>query len=309
METQASRRGVGVALALVSASAFATLGLFAKFIYAAGLSVQQALAWRFTVAAAMLWAYAIARGGWRRPWSDYRRAILLGVFGFAPQAGLYFITVRYLNPGLAGLLLYLYPAFVILLSVAFLGKKPRRAQIAALLLSTAGCALTLWSRGEYPAVGYAFGLAVALSYAVYLVAGEKALASLEPAFATTVVMSSAAAVYWLITVATGKVLVPARPSAILAILGVSLVGTVVPIVCLFTAMRRIGAADASLVSTVEPLVTIALSAAILGERLNCLQLAGGALIIAALLALNLWPAARSGRNDNGLHAAPPEKTD
>ncbi|PKN82977.1 MAG: hypothetical protein CVU47_00880, partial [Chloroflexi bacterium HGW-Chloroflexi-9] len=53
------------------------------------------------------------------------------------------------------------------------GRRPRRSQLAALALSSAGCVLTLWTRGSYPLVGYAFGLAVAVSYAGYLVAGER----------------------------------------------------------------------------------------------------------------------------------------
>ncbi len=287
----AAGRAGGIALALVSASAFATLGLFARYIYAGGLSVQQALAWRFTVAAFLLWAWLLSTGRWRRPAAEYRRAVLLGVLGFSPQAGLYFLTVRYLNPGLAGLLLYLYPAFVVLLSLLFLKKKIRVPQAIALVLSLAGCALTLWTRGDYPAVGYALGVAVAVSYAAYLVAGERVLASLDPVFATTVVMSSAALVYWTVSALTGAVMVPQSASAVLAILGVAVVGTVIPIVTLFASMRRIGAADASLVSTVEPLVTIALSALLLGERLSPLQLAGGSLILAAVLALNLKPRA------------------
>ena len=52
---------------------------------------------------------------------------------------------------------------------------------------------------------------------------------------------------------------------------------------LFGAMRAIGAADASLVSTVEPVLTVALSAAVLGERLGPAQALGGSLILAAVL--------------------------
>ncbi len=288
-------RAPGVALALASALSFSTLGLFAKLIYGAGFSVAQTLAWRFTVAAVALWAYLLAKGAWRRPFKDYRAALLLGVFGFSPQAGLYFLTVRYLDPGLAGLLLYLYPAFVVLFSALFLKKSPRAAQVAALALSLVGCVLTLWTRGSYPLIGYAYGLAVALSYAAYLTAGERVLADLDPVFATACVMGAAALVYWLITIATGGAKFPTEGGAILGLLGVAVMGTLLPVIALFAAMRRIGASDTALVSTVEPLATIGLSAWLLGERLTALQWAGGAFILCSVLVLNVPRGMRLGR--------------
>ncbi len=293
-----SHRASGIALALISASAFASLGLFAKYLFAYGMSVQQALAWRFTVASAILWIWSLATGRHKRPARDYRSAVLLGLFGFAPQAGLYFVTVKLLGPGLTGLLLYLYPAFVVVMGSLFLRKRPVRAQLIALILSTAGCVLTLWTRGQYPAAGYILGVLVALTYAAYLVAGERVLAKLDPVFATTVLMSAAAIVYWSITLATNAFSLPSQPSVVAAVLGIAAFGTVVPIVMLFAAMARIGAADTSLVSTVEPLVTIALSAAIFGDRLSLLQLGGGALILAAVVVIQLEPVLDRARQES-----------
>jgi drug/metabolite transporter (DMT)-like permease len=281
-----SRAG-GVALALASAASFSTLGLFAKLIYRAGFSVEQTLAWRFTVAALALWIYQLARGGYRRPWREYRAALLLGALGFSPQAGLYFMAVRYLDPGLAGLLLYLYPAFVVAFSAIFLAKRPRKAQIIALVLSLFGCVLTLWTTGDYPLIGYVYGIAVAISYAAYLTSGEKVLRGLDPVFATTVVMSAAAAIYWSLTLARGSFMAPVDLASTIGLLGVGLAATVVPVIFLFSAMRVIGASDTSLISTVEPLITIGLSSWLLGERLTPLQWAGGAFILAAVGVLNV----------------------
>jgi drug/metabolite transporter (DMT)-like permease len=48
-------------------------------------------------------------------------------------------------------------------------------------------------------------------------------------------------------------------------------------------LPRIGAARASLLSTVEPVVTVLLAAALLGDRLSPVQIAGGALVLAAVV--------------------------
>ncbi len=273
-------------MALASAAGFSTLGVFTKMAYAGGLSPTQALAWRFSIAAAVLWVPLALRGGWRRPRRDYLSAAALGLLGFAPQAGLYFLTLRYLSASLTSLLLYLYPACVVALSLVFLGRRPTKAQLAAVILSGLGCVLTLWSRGDYPLVGYALGVSVAVAYAGYLVIAERAIRRLDPLFASTILMSAAAAAYWVFLVATGTVRAPSGPEALAGIAGMALLGSVLPIVTLFAAIGILGSADASLVSTIEPLFTVALAAAVLGERLTPAQVAGGVLIMAGVAIVN-----------------------
>jgi len=56
-------------------------------------------------------------------------------------------------------------------------------------------------------------------------------------------------------------------------------------------LPRIGAARSSLLSTWEPVVTVLLAAALLGDRLSAIQLLGGAFIIAAVILVqsaHLW---------------------
>jgi len=283
----APSRATGVALAVVSAVTFSTLGLFAKLAYSQGMAPAQALAWRFSLAAVILWCILLRRGGHRRPWRQYRSALLLGAFGFAPQAGLFFVTVKFIDPGLASLLLYLYPAFVVAVWFLFFGRKPRREQVAALVLSGAGCVLTLWTRGSYPLVGYLLGLSVAISYAGYLVVGERVTVGIDSTFLTANLMTVSALIYWVVTLASGSFFLPTSIAAIAGVVGIAVVGSVIPIVTLFASIRIIGSSDASLVSTIEPLFTVSLSALLLGERLTPLQLGGGALILLGVLLLNL----------------------
>jgi drug/metabolite transporter (DMT)-like permease len=280
--------------ALVSAAGFSTLGVFAKLIYSEGFSVPQALAWRFTIASAILWAIigvASRKEATRRPPLGARLVpvMLLGLFGFAPQAGLYFVTLKFLDPGITSLLLYLYPSFVILFSLVLFRTKPNKVQVLSLVLSLSGCAITFFRPGEYPLVGLALGAFVAVAYGAYLVAGERVLAGVDPIRATAVIMLEAAVAYWSIAAATGPLRAPTTPQTLAGVIGIALFATVLPITTLFASMRLIGAANASLVSTLEPLLTVALSAAVLGERLGVAQALGGALILAAVVALRFAP--------------------
>ena len=62
-------------------------------------------------------------------------------------------------------------------------------------------------------------------------------------------------------------------------------GSVLPIVTFMLGMARVGASTASIVSTFEPVVTVALAVALYGEALGPLQALGGALVLAAVVAL------------------------
>jgi drug/metabolite transporter (DMT)-like permease len=73
--------------------------------------------------------------------------------------------------------------------------------------------------------------------------------------------------------------------------GIALFPTMVAISLFLASLPRIGAARASLLSTVEPVVTVLLAAALLGDRLSPVQIAGGALVLAAVVmvqGLQLW---------------------
>ncbi len=73
-------------------------------------------------------------------------------------------------------------------------------------------------------------------------------------------------------------------------LGLALVATVVAVVAFFAGLERIGPTETSSLSTVEPAVTVVLAAAVLGETVSALQVAGGALILAAVVLLARSPA-------------------
>lgn len=201
----------GIAFALISALGFSTLGIFAASLYAQGFSVPQTLAWRFTIASAFLWIVLGARkilrpeilaGGKGR--HSFRNLMFLAVFGFTPQAGLFFVAVKMLAPGITSLLLYLYPAFVLLLSAIFFRRQPTKGQLIALTMSFLGCIVTFFSPGNYPLAGLLLGVFVALTYSGYLVFGERILAGFDPIYSTAVIMTVAAVFYWFLTLVSAS---------------------------------------------------------------------------------------------------------
>ncbi len=313
-----ARFQAGFVASLVSAISFSTLGIFAKLLYASGLSVATALAWRFMVAALVLWIVVGFRAKFKRPAHGPRvehsnhaseigtrggtrehrgfwNIFLLGLFGFSPQAGLFFLTVKILDPGITSLLLYLYPSFVFLIGFIAGRHRSNRVQLFALALSLAGCLITFWTAGRYPFEGIALGVVVAITYAVYLVVSDILLREKDPIWATAVIMAAASFVYFAIALASGKFVFALSARQVLLVLCIALISTCVPIVTLFLAMQRIGARDTSIVSTVEPIFTNLFSALLFGELMTGRRVLGGVLILAGVVMLNLWGQSSSQR--------------
>ena len=285
----------GLVLCLVSAAGFGSLAIFGKQAYAGGLGVTGVLALRFAVAAPLLVGLAlVARRGLRLGWPVGLRLLALGGVGYAIQATLFFNALTRISAGLAGLLLYLYPALVTAGAVALGRSCLDRATMVGLALSLAGIVLVLGLPGErLDGLGVTLGLAAACWYTGYILVGEHLLRGVDPLAASAYVTTGAACSF-LAWVAVGGGLVPtgAAPSAYAAAVAMAVAGTAVAIVAFMAGLARVGSAWASIVSSFEPVVTVALGVAVLGDRLGPGKVAGGVAVVAGAVLLPLLGGAR-----------------
>jgi drug/metabolite transporter (DMT)-like permease len=213
-----------------------------------------------------------------------RNLALLGGVGYVVESLCYFSALTRISAGLTALLLYLYPALVVLLSAVLLRHRPARLSIGCVVLATVGTALTIGPVAGGQTVGVLLGLSAAASYALYIVLSATATAGVGPLSTSAVVMAACGVVYDALAVATGAAL-PSSAGAWAALAGVTLLGTVVAVAAFFGALALLGPSDTAVLSTVEPVVSVAVAAVALGETLSPVQLAGGALVIGAVVVL------------------------
>jgi drug/metabolite transporter (DMT)-like permease len=112
-------------------------------------------------------------------------------------------------------------------------------------------------------------------------------ASIRADVAIRAVLAGSAVIAGTVTVATGGVdalLLPlGSPSVVVLLIGIGLFAAALPSTLLLTGIRRIGGVRTGILMLFEPVVGVALAAALLGEDLQPLQLAGGATILLAAL--------------------------
>ena len=291
------RRLLGVGLALVSAASFGVMPVLTKIVYEDGAEPIGVLAVRFAIAAAVLQVLARLRGE-RRPAGRVLVILAgLGGVGYVGQSLCYFFALERISAGLTALLLYFYPALVVVLGALLLRHRPRALAVGCVLTATVGTALTIGPVQGGQGTGVLLGLAAALIYATYILVSSR-IVGVGP-FATSAWVLTAGAVVMALLALLTRPQLPSAPSAWLALVGVALIGTVVAVTTFFAALALLGPSDTAVVSTVEPVVSIAVAALVLGERLSPLQLAGGAIVLLAVSVL-----ARSRPADEADQAVP-----
>jgi drug/metabolite transporter (DMT)-like permease len=276
----------GTAMCLASGAAFGAMGVFGKLAYAGGATVGTLLSLRFVLAAALFWAIVLARRdlGGVRP-KDVGAGLALGACGYAAQAGCYFAALERIDASVLALIVYTFPALVAGAAVALgrEGLSRRRAGALALALGGVGLVVAGAGAGALEPVGAALGMGAALVYTVYVLCSERVAARVRPIVLAALVCTGAA-----VTLTAGSALLgQLHPSALTpagwgSLVGLSVVSTVGAITLFFAGVRRVGPTTASILATVEPLVTVLLAFAAFGETLAIGQLVGGAVVISAI---------------------------
>jgi drug/metabolite transporter (DMT)-like permease len=314
-------RATGVALIVISAVAFGSGGLFARPVYATGVDWLTLMAWRFGIAGALAWLVLLARPTARRALLALPRRTLLATVGlgafYVLNTATYYAGITTVDLGLAALIVYVYPPVVAVLALLFGRPLEGKRAWSALAMAFAGVVLAVGGiqpGSGPPAQGLALIIASPLLYSVWIIlaarhsgersdrVGAEAEDGANASVIGAVMLSSTAAVYWLVCLAIGHPALPADipGEAWPGIVGVAVVAGFVPVQAFYAGAQRIGAAQASLVSTVEPLWTIVAASILLDERLGPIQLAGGALILGGVILSQTR--ARRGRPGAGAEA-------
>jgi len=287
MHTATTAR-TGVAMCVASGAAFGAMAIFGKLAYEQGATVGTLLATRFALAAALFWALLAARGGARIARRDAVAGLALGAVGYASQAGCYFAALERIDASLLSLLIYTFPAIVAVAAVVLGRERADARRAAALVLASSGIALVVAGAGAgaLDPLGAALGAAAAVVYSAYILLGDGIAGRVDPRTLSALVCTGAAVTLAAASAALGDL----RPGELTVagwgwLAALAAVSTVGAISLFFAGLRRVGPTTASILSTVEPLVTVVLAFLVFGETLGIVQTLGGALVLAAVVTL------------------------
>jgi len=274
----------GTLLVFAAAAGFGTIGIFGEAAARVGLPLSTLLPARFALATAAVAGVAALRG-WSLPPTRRSRAasLALGVV-YTLMTLAYFVSLRYLTAGLATIVLYTYPAMVVGLGAVALDEPVTRSRVVALFLATAGVALVVSTgAGGADPTGVALALAAAACYAAYTAGSRSVVPSASPRgvmLGVLVGTTLSMAVYGALD---GGLALPATTDGWGIVAGIVVCSTVLPHLLFYEGVSRLEAGRVGVVSAVEPVVTVALGALLLGERVTPAVVVGGGLVLAGVV--------------------------
>ena len=205
-----------------------------------------------------------------------------------------FEAYRFTGVAVGTLCYYMAPVIVVVLSPVFLKEKLTAINVTSVLAAVVGAVLIsgVVSGSAKSAKGILFGLAAAALYSTVVMINKfvKNLSPIETTFVQLLTAAVTMIPYILLTEDVTTFVFDKRSVIFTLIVGVFHTGIVYMIY--FSSVQKIPAQTTAVFSYIDPVTAIILSAVVLGERLDAVQLIGTFLILAATLFNELAPIIR-----------------
>ena len=288
-----SERARGYVLGSVAAVSYGLNPLFALPLYGAGLGADSVLFYRYVLAVVMLGALMLAR---RQSFALSRRDLLplagMGLL-FSVSSLTLFESYNYMDAGIASTLLFVYPVMVAVIMAVGFHERVTVATVLSIVLACTGISL-LYKGGDGTTLSLTGVLLVflsSLSYAVYIVGiNRSSLKNLPTEKLTFYCLVFGSLVY--VVRLRGCTELQSIPTAALWVNAVSLAlfPTIVSLVTMAGAIRRIGSTPTAILGALEPVTALFFGVAVFGEAFT-LRIGTGVLLI--LVAVTLIIAGQS----------------
>jgi DME family drug/metabolite transporter len=240
----------------------------------------------------LLFALVLLRG-WKRlrlPAADLRRMFVLGILGVAASNYLYYLAIQRTNVATAIILQYTAPVWVLIYTVARRLQKPTLQRIAAVGLAVTGIALVIGIFGggfRLDAIGVLAALGAAFSFAFYNLGGHNILARYDR-WTVLLYLILSASLFWILVNPPWKIAAAHYSAGQWLFLFVfSLISVLAPFALYFAGLQHLEPTRAIVVSCLEPVFSIVIAAVALGEVMRPLQTVGIALVLVAIVVVQL----------------------
>ena len=280
-------------LVLIAGVSWGLIGVFTKAIDALGFTEMQMLFVKGVLATAVLFLITFFKDKSQlklKNWKDIRYFIGTGVVSFAFFSWAYMKAVNLTSLGVAAVLLYTAPTFVMLFSILLFGEQMTKTKGIVLLMTFTGCILVtgiLEGGAAFTWQGIGIGLAAGVGYALYSIFGTYAIrggyGSLTISFYT----------FLLATIVISFLVEPAAVVSQITEMGqwplaisFALLTTVVPYLAYTKGLSGLPASKASVTATIEPVVAAVLGIVVFHESVSMLKITGIVLVLSSVVVMS-----------------------
>jgi drug/metabolite transporter (DMT)-like permease len=291
----------GILLALAASICFSLKSILSKVVYQQNdwLTPVQWQFMRMTVATPcylLLLTWIYTQNGIKSHWLDRVKASIFGIWGFYVCSLLDFNGLKLIPAGLERVLLFSYPAFVLLLSPLFGRGRISPHQWLVMLMTLAGLWLSFQSRISISGysvadikLGSMYVICCSIAFALYLLIAAPVMRRLGAVEFSCFAQSTAGLAILLHATLSNEtgVLTQSSPNLWFYAIVLGLVCTFFPNIMNTAAVNRIGPANMALANSIGPVSTLALEWIWLHEQSGWLDIAGNMLVIGGIILLTL----------------------
>ena len=285
----------GLIWIMLSSAGFAFMPTLVKTIYAHSTFQPMDVAlWRFIFATPLIWILVSIRRkvdpNKSKGKIPVKHMMVLG-FIFSVAALTAFFGLERLPASIFIVLFYTYPTMVVVLSF-FLGEAIQRVAWIALAMTLFGVVLTVPNftiEGAVDLVAFAFAFANAAIVAIYYLVSKRVLASVKDIFGASAYILIGTLCTLLLLIPIRGIQMPNNIETLLSLLVMASFCTVLPTFGVNHGIQKIGASQASLISTAEPVMSMVVAMILLGEVILPIQWLGAVFIIASVILLQVRP--------------------
>lgn len=257
--------------------------------FATGIVTETLLFNKFLFAAILMWAYIFIRKIPFRLDRQAAKTMLAIVLSYIGIATTLYLSFNYISGSLATIISFTFPAMVIAVEMISGREKVRIVKIAAVIISIAGLCLIVWSPDlEIKILGVIFALCCAVCYTIYTIGlSSESIKDINSLVTAGYVLAASAVFNF------GRCLISGQP--LMAENGVQLAYLLLlSVVCAFAAIllfcfgvKCIGASNASIINTFEPVFACIFGYLLVGDIITLSMIVGGLLVVTAVLLANL----------------------
>ncbi len=284
---------IGYAYVVLAALLWAVSGSAAKFLFHQGISAFELVQLRITTSAFVLLLFFALRSPslLRIEKRDIPYFMILGCVAMAAVQYTYLLAISKINVAAAILLQYLAPGFIAVYTVVIAREKVELLTIGAVVMATIGCYLVV---GAYQMdvfslnrTGIVSGIFSAVFFAWYSIQGEYGMRKYSAWTVLTYAMLFAALSWNIFYPPVTDYARSYSPAEWFWIFYIAVMGTAMPFGLYLKGVAYIRSTKASITATLEPITAGIISYIFLNEVMEPLQMGGGVLVIASIIALQI----------------------
>lgn len=257
--------------------------------YETGVVTETLLFDKFLYAAILMWAYILIR---RIPFklnkaaAKTMAAVMISYIGIATTL---YLSFDYISGSLATIISFTFPAMVLAVEMIRGREAVRAKKIIAVALSLAGLCLIVWAPGmEVKIIGVVFALACAGCYTVYTISlSSENLKDMNSLVTAGYVLLASAVFNFFRCLISGQPLFTTGGEQLKFMILLAVVCAFAAILLFCLGVKLIGASNASIINTFEPVCACIFGYLLVGDLITTGMIIGGGLVVLAVLLANL----------------------